>query len=147
MQRINGVHENISSPAGTYSGFKVFNEQTETAFHSANAIYINPPCSPSEAVCIYQSIVECVRPVKPFGLGLKVRMPGSVFFFFSVSTKGDRCVPCCFIARVASSFHLCASQSLTHIPLLWLWRCNMTSTRHLILIPKSYGQDVTGLLG
>lgn len=87
MQRINGVHENISSPAGTYSGFKVFNEQTETAFHSANAIYINPPCSPSEAVCIYQSIVECVRPVKPFGLGLKVRMPGSGLFFFLSAQK------------------------------------------------------------
>lgn len=95
---------------------------------------------------MFASPLSSVRdPVKSFCLCVKVRMEGSGFFFFFLSAqKATGVSRRCFIAHLASSFDI---QSLTHIPPLWLWRCNKTSARHLILIPKSYGQDVTRFVG
>lgn len=98
MQQMNGAQGIISSTAGSYSGIKVFNKQTAAAFHSANAIYISPPRSPSEAPCVHKSIVERARPVKSFCLCVKVRMEGSGFFFFLSAQKATGVLRRCFIA-------------------------------------------------
>lgn len=112
MQQMNVAQEIISSTAGSYSGIKVSNKQTATAFHSANAIYISPPRGPSEAPPVYKSIVERARPVKSFCLCVKVTTQGRFFFFsLSVSTKGDRCSAALFYCTFGPPPSPCATFS------------------------------------